>query len=110
MALLCAWSERDALEWRWRSTAADDWACTSHTGTTLIPECVRLGIEDGATAAADPQHSIAACRAGHRRPSEERCERRRGREGGAEAGVARCGELVSRMYEARGNDGREGRR
>jgi len=33
---------------------ADDWACTSHTGTTQIPECVRLGIEDGATAAASP--------------------------------------------------------
>ena len=37
--------------------AADDWACTSHTRTTQIPECVRLGIEDGATAAADPQNT-----------------------------------------------------
>ena len=44
----------DELEWRGGPAAADDWACTSHTGTTQIPECVRLGIEDGATAAASP--------------------------------------------------------
>ena len=66
--------------------AADDWACTSHTRTSLILECVRLGIEDGATAAADPTtNPSATCRVGHAKEALDGC----GRSGGERLKVLR---------------------
>jgi hypothetical protein len=88
--------------------AADDWACTSHTRTSLILECVRLGIEDGATAAADPQTL-------HRCMSDRTTTPERGemwKRGGEEREVLRlmwrdAENKVSACVKARGKDDSE---
>jgi len=80
---------REAIETVWNGAVgratADDWACTSHKRTWLILECVRLCIEDGATAAADPQNTPSL----HVEPVIEDRARRDVKDGGEKREVLR---------------------
>ena len=85
-------------------TAADDWACTSHSRTAQIHVCARLGIEDGATAAVDPLCPLSL----HVEPNIDVRARRDVEDVAGKrevlrlAGVAGCGERGLCMCEGEG--------